>query len=99
MKARSGMFLAGMEGIKYRKNELQFEPGDKLYLYTDGVTEAKSSGGELFGEDRLLECIGNLKEQSPEETVKSVKNAVDDFVQNNDQFDDITMLCFKFTGE
>ncbi|MBR4450526.1 MAG: SpoIIE family protein phosphatase [Clostridia bacterium] len=99
LKARGGMVLAGMEGVNYRESEIQLDKGDAVYLYTDGVTEAKSSGGELFGEDRLLECIGNLKEQSPEETVKSVKNAVDDFVQNNDQFDDITMLCFKFTGE
>lgn len=99
LKTKSGFVLAGMEDVNYREYELLLGKGDAVYLYTDGVTEAKASDGTLFGEDRLLECIGNIKDATSDETVKAIKKTVDGFVMENDQFDDITMLCFKFKGE
>ena len=96
MKARSGMLLAGMEGIKYRKNELQLMPGDKLYLYTDGVTEATDNNTQLYGEERLLEFVNSLEEIEPESLCKAIKEDVDKFVGTAPQFDDITMLAINF---
>lgn len=96
LKARSGLVLAGMEGIKYRKNELQLAPGDRIYLYTDGVTEATDSNTELYGEPRLLEFINTVGEVSPEELCRRVEGDVDSFVGEAPQFDDITMLSLTF---
>ncbi len=96
MKARSGMLLAGMEGIKYRKNELQLMPGDKIYLYTDGVTEATDNNTELYGEQRLLDFVNSLDKTEPESLCKLIKEDVDKFVGTAPQFDDITMLALDF---
>ena len=96
MKARSGMLLAGMEGIKYRKNELQLLPGDKLYLYTDGVTEATDNNTELYGEQRLLDFVNSFENIEPESLCKLIKSDVDKFVGTAPQFDDITMLAINF---
>ena len=96
MKARSGMLLAGMEGIKYRKNELQLKPGDKLYLYTDGVTEATDNNTELYGEQRLIYFVNSLEKIQPEILCKLIKKDVDKFVGTAPQFDDITMLALNF---
>ena len=96
MKARSGMLLAGMEGIKYRKNELQLAPGDRLYLYTDGVTEATDNNTQLYGEQRLLDFVNSLEDTSPESLCKLIKDDVDKFAGTADQFDDITMLAINF---
>ena len=96
MKTRSGMLLAGMEGMKYRKNSLQLTPGDKLYLYTDGVTEATNSNTELYGEERLLDFVNSLETVEPESLCKLIKEDVDKFVGTAPQFDDITMLALNF---
>ena len=96
MKARSGMLLAGMEGIKYRKNELQLTPGDKLYLYTDGVTEATNESTELYSDQRLLDFVNSLGNTEPESLCKLIKEDVDKFVGTAPQFDDITMLAVNF---
>ena len=96
MKTRSGMLLAGMEGIKYRKNELQLSPGDKLYLYTDGVTEATNNNTELYGEERLINFVNSLETIEPENLCRLIKEDVDKFVGSAPQFDDITMLAMNF---
>ena len=98
LKARAGFVLAGMEGVKYRKNELQLAPGDVIYLYTDGVTEATNINDELYGEDRLLALLNANKEASMEELCKLVKEDVFAFAGEAPQFDDITMLALKYCG-
>ena len=98
LRTKSGFVLAGMEGVPYKEHTLTLAKGDLVYLYTDGVTEANSKSEELFGEDRLLACFEHAKDQSAEQIVQTVKDAVDDFVQENDQFDDMTMLCFRYLG-
>lgn len=92
VKLRSGLVLAGMEGMKYRKNELQLAPGDRLFLYTDGVTEATNSNDVLYGEERLKNLVNSLGHVSPEELCAKVKEDIDEFVGEAPQFDDITML-------
>ena len=77
---------------------MQLNVGDKIFQYTDGVTEAVDKDNQLYKMDRLDNVL-NQKccECSPEETLKLVKEDIDAFVGDNDQFDDITMLCLEYT--
>jgi len=99
LKSRAGFVLAGMEGLKYRSSELQLEAGDEIFLYTDGVTEATNAQEELYGEERLLGFINTLKNYSADEVCAAVKADVDAFVGEAPQFDDITMVYFRYNGE
>lgn len=98
LKTKGGFVLAGMEDMIYKENALTLEKGDIIYLYTDGVTEANSENEALFGEERLIECFQDAANASANQIIQTVKQAVDGFVQENDQFDDMTMLCFKYIG-
>ena len=99
LKSRAGFVLAGMEGIRYRKNEIELAPGDAIYLYTDGVTEATDASNELYGEDRLHSILEKYKDAAPQVICEEVKRDVDAFVDEAPQFDDITMLALKYNGE
>ncbi|MEG0546540.1 MAG: SpoIIE family protein phosphatase [Oscillospiraceae bacterium] len=98
LKSKPGFVLAGMEGVKYKQNEMQLEVGDVLYLYTDGVTEATDSNDELYGEKRLKDILDMNTNCSPMEILPVVKKDIDKFVGTAPQFDDITMLCIKYKG-
>ena len=91
-----GLVLGGMEGVKYKEYELMLEPGEKLFLYTDGVTEAADGSSEMFGSERMIEALNAVSDESPEQILKNVRAAVDGFVKGAEQFDDITMLCFEY---
>lgn len=95
LKTRPGFVLGGMEGIIYRQEQLKLEPGDEIFLYTDGVTEATDEKEELYGDHRLLETLNSLECTTAEETCHGVKADVDLFVGGAAQFDDITMLSLK----
>ncbi|MBR2528874.1 MAG: SpoIIE family protein phosphatase [Blautia sp.] len=97
-KDKHGFVLGGMEGIRYREYELQLEKGDKLFVYTDGVPEATEINKELFGTGRMLDALNTKPDGSPQELLPIVRAAVDDFVQNAEQFDDLTMLCLEYKG-
>ena len=98
LKSRAGFVLAGMEGVRYRKNELTLAPGDAIYLYTDGVTEATNLNEELYGEERLQKVLDIYKDATPEIICAEVKIDVDKFVGEAPQFDDITMLAIRYKG-
>ena len=95
-KIRAGFVLAGMEGIRYRAGEMQLEVGDKLFQYTDGVTEATNSQKELYGMERLEKTLSDHAQMAPTELLPAVKADVDAFVGEAEQFDDITMLCLEY---
>ena len=95
-KTRAGFVLAGMEGIRYRSGSMMLKPGDKLFEYTDGVTEATNAENELYGMERLESILGQNTNKSPEELLNAVKADVDAFVGTAPQFDDITMLCLSY---
>lgn len=99
LKVKNGFVLAGMEGAVYKENTCQLQKGDIICLYTDGVTEATDSDNALFGEQRLLECFENSQDLTAEELLSGVKESVGKFVGEAPQFDDLTMICFKLTGE
>ena len=95
----SGLVLAGMEGITYRAQTLQLQPGDVLYLYTDGVTEAADAEEALFGTQRLKNTLDQVIGSDPEILCDAVLEQVDRFVGEAPQFDDITMLSVLYTGD
>ena len=95
LRTRANFILAGMEGVKYKKYEIQLQPGDEIYLYTDGVTEAQNMDNQLYGEERLLDSLNNCAELEVADICKRIRKDVDAFVGEADQFDDITMLCVK----
>ena len=98
-KIRAGFVLAGMEGMKYRAGSMTLEPGDKLFQYTDGVTEATNVNNELYGMTRLGAILNQVKEGTPNEILPAVKQDIDAFVGEADQFDDITMLCLEYKSK
>lgn len=97
LKIKNGFVLAGMEGVKYKTQSITLKSGDKLFLYTDGVTEAENTSHELFGEDRLISCIAETQGMTSGDTSQKVKDAVNGFAGKAEQFDDITMLCVRLT--
>ena len=95
-KIRAAFVLAGMEGMKYRAGSMLLEPGDKIFQYTDGVTEATNINNELYGMERLGAILNKVKNVTPHEILPAIKKDIDEFVGEADQFDDITMLCLEY---
>ncbi len=91
--AKPNFFLAGMDGIKYRKYTMPLFPGDRLFLYTDGVTEACNPEEDMYGEDRLLTVLNGDPGLPPHKTCETIATSVHSFANGAEQSDDITMLC------
>ena len=98
LRSRAGFVLAGMDSVRYRAQELQLAPGDIVFLYTDGVTEATDAHNELYGEERLLSAVNAKEFGSMKELCEYVKADVDAFVGEAPQFDDITMVSLRYFG-
>ena len=96
LRTRAGFVLAGMEGMRYRVGELTLYPGDRLFLYTDGVSEATNTENELYGEDRILNFANENARLTANEFLPKLKADIDGFVGEAPQFDDITMLMFDY---
>ena len=99
IKDKHGIFMGAMPDMKYTEYDMQLEKGGCLFLYTDGVPEATDAASELFGTDRMLEALNKEPQASPEDLLSNVKEAVDDFVKDAPQFDDITMLAITLRGD
>ena len=97
-KDRHGFVLGGMEDLQYRKYDLWLTPGDKLFVYTDGLPEAMNCSDEMFGVKRMVTVLNTYADSTPEEIIKGVRSAVDAFTGNAEQFDDLTMLCLEYRG-
>ena len=98
-KIRPGFVLAGMENMKYRAGSITLGAGDKIFQYTDGVTEATNSENKLYGMDRLKAALNSVKDAAPAEILGEVKADIDKFVSGAPQFDDITMLCLEYKAK
>lgn len=96
IRTEPGFVLAGLPGIPYVSHKVQLSHGDRIFLYTDGVTEAQNSAEELFGEDRLLESLNRYGRKPMDQLLPAVRADVDAFVDGAEQFDDITMLAFEY---
>lgn len=95
-KIRAGFVLAGMEGMRYRCGETRLDVGDKIFQYTDGVTEATNANNELYGMDQLTAVLSENSALPPAELLPKIKEDIDKFVGKAPQFDDITMLCLEY---
>ncbi len=96
---RHGLVIGAMAGLRYKEYELQLMPGDKLFVYTDGVPEATAADNSMFGKERMLAALNEDAAASPEQLLKNVRRAVDGFVCDAEQFDDLTMLCMEYKGK
>ena len=90
--------LAMMENLRYSEHEFVMKPGDSLFVYTDGIPEATSLDNELMGTEKMLEALNSDPDAGPEKVLSDVEKGVKDFVGNAEQFDDMTMLCFRYNG-
>ena len=99
LKDKHSFVIGGMSDQEYHEYEIQLSQGTKIFLYTDGVPEATDSEEKMFGTDRMIDALNVDPNASPEQILKNVTAAVDDFVKDAEQFDDVTMLCLEYKGK
>lgn len=99
LRTVSGFVLAGMEEMDYRQDSFYMEPGDRLFLYTDGVTESRNKSDELYGEERLLGAMEGCRGFSVQHSVERLMLELTAFAGGAEQFDDITMLEVEYRRE
>jgi len=93
-----GPLVGVIADARYEERPIWLTPGDVLLLYTDGVTEASGADGEEFGEARLIELIGALRDQSAADICNRIHEAVRGFADRRAAVDDITMIAIKVLG-
>ena len=98
LKDKHGFVVGVSEETKFNEYELRLAPGDRLFLYTDGVPEAQTADQKMFGIGRLVSALNEAPDASPEQLLSNVRRAVDEFIDGAKQFDDLTMLCLKYMG-
>lgn len=96
LKSKAGFILAGIDGMRYSQCEIKLDPSDKIFLYTDGVTEACNHNNEQYGEERLQNYLNEHSNDASEHIVYGIKEEVDKFVNSAEQFDDITMVMVHY---
>lgn len=91
-------FVVGWLGESvYSEYQIKLEKGTKLFVYTDGVPEARDNNGQ-YGMERTLASLNEYKDLTPEGICKDLLSDLNKFIGNNNQFDDITMLCLEYRG-
>ena len=99
LKDKHGLAIGAMDIARYKNTEIQLKKGDSVFVYTDGVAEATDANNELFGTDRTVEALNAIPEgASQKEVLSAVRVAVDAFVKEAPQFDDLTMVGLKYYG-
>ena len=95
---RHSLAVATFEGLRFKEHSFELKPGDSLFVYTDGVTEATDAENRLFGTEGMLEALNREPNADPKTLLGNVKTEIDAFVGSAPQFDDITMLCMQYNG-
>lgn len=93
-----GLVIGCLEDQQYQEYTIRMEPGAKLFVYTDGLTEATDAEKAMFGNARVLRALSRCQDDSPKMVLNSVSEAVTEFVGEAEQFDDLTMLCIEYKG-
>ena len=96
---KPNIVLGAFESADFNINTAKLSPGDTVILYTDGITEAVDSAGELYGEERLLTAINNQNYLNTKDMLQYIKQDTYKFTKEMPQSDDMTMLIFKYNGE
>ncbi len=90
-----GLLMGTFPDAKYVEATVTLEPGDLLFLFTDGLTEAHGPGEQMFGERRCEECLRMHARQDPDQLLQAALSSVDDFVRGAEAADDITLLAIR----
>jgi len=99
IKDKHGLAIGAMEFEKYTDTEIQLKAGDSIFVYTDGVAEATDAKNQFFGTERTVEALNSIPAGSSQrEVLFGVRAAVDAFVKDAPQFDDLTMLGLRYNG-
>jgi sigma-B regulation protein RsbU (phosphoserine phosphatase) len=96
MELKKGIPLGMLEDSKYKLCELQMRPGDKLYMYTDGVNEAMNNDGEQLGNERFLGRANDLRHLNPDQFDEKIRQTIISFANGAEQSDDITTMAINF---
>ena len=99
IKTKHSLFIGGMDDVTYKEYELDLKPGDKIFVYTDGLPEATDSAGEMFGMDRMTDALNEYLDEKPRPLIEGMRESVNKFVKDAEQFDDITMMCLEYAGK
>ena len=95
---RHSLPIGAMKDVPFRQHSFQLYPGDSFFVYTDGVAEATNGEKELYGTERMLSALNANPEAAPDQILMGVTRDINRFVNGAEQFDDITMLCFRYLG-
>ena len=98
LDTRPNLVIGGMENIQYNEHEIYLNPGDMIFLYTDGVTEANENYDEFYGEKRLKETINKNKNENLSDIINEINKDINKFCNNSEQYDDTTMIIIKYNG-
>ena len=98
IKDKHGLVLAAMENAVMTEYTLELKPGDRIFVYTDGVPEAINKEEKAYGTTRLVEKLNSVKNASQEETLAAVYRDIVGFAGEAEQFDDITMIGYTYNG-
>ena len=95
---RHSMPVGAIKEIPFKQHAFQLNPGDSLFVYTDGVAEATNEQKQLYGTGRMLAALNKDPDAQPEQVLGNVAQDINSFVDGAEQFDDITMLSFRYLG-
>ena len=98
IKDKHGFIIGGLRDMSYQEYTLQLQPGDTIFVYTDGVPETHDPDQQMFGMEKLEEVINENPDDDCRQIIDRVWNAVEDFSREAPQFDDVTMLCVRYLG-
>lgn len=98
MHDKHGFVIGGFKRMKYEDYIIKMKPGSKLFVYTDGVTEATDADDRLFGVERTVLSLNKAKNASPQTLLETVYADVREFAGDAEQFDDLTMMCVEYYG-
>ena len=99
LKEKHGFVIGGMEGTKYNEYTMQLMPGDKFFIYTDGIPEAADEDGNMYKTARMIAALNRDSSAHPKDILVNVREDIREFVKNAEQFDDMTMLCIEYLGK
>ena len=97
-KDKHGCIVGSFKESHYSEYQVQLEKGSKIFLYTDGIPEARNAN-EQFGFDRTLESLNRNKDSTPQNICRKLVNDIETFRGEENQFDDITMMCLEYRGK
>ncbi len=98
IKEKHDFVVGGRKKTVFHDKEYDLTPGDKIFIYTDGVPEASNGKKEMYGTERMIAALNAYEDERPEDLLTHVRENIDAFVGDADQFDDLTMLAFVYNG-